>query len=127
MRFESVIRFVLSVLLAGVLFAALCTTSHAGVMEIVKTVTAAPSFLIGIGTLALLYALKRIPNIQISEFFRQTAHAGGVIVTVGLSKYKWSAPFWNSVVEPYFVDLLRNTVQSALNGFIQGVESDNVK
>ncbi len=124
-RLEKVIHCTAITFAGVVIILATCSIAHAGVMEMVRTVTAAPSFLIGIGTLALLYALKRIPNEQIAVLVHGIFKGIGTTITLGLGKYKWSAPVWNSVVEPYFIDLLRNTVQAAVDGLIAGVRSDN--
>ena len=45
-------------------------------------------------------------------------------MTLGLAKWKFSAKIWNQTIEPYFVDLLNNTVKAALDGFIDGLKSD---
>ena len=45
-------------------------------------------------------------------------------MTLGLSKFKWTKSLWNSTVEPYFIDLIDNTVGAAVQGFIDGLKSD---
>ena len=102
-----------------------CSLASASVMSIVKTVAGADSFLIGVVTVALLFALRAMPNDRIQAAVGSLFYSAGVTITLILGKYKWSAPFWNNVVEPFFVDLLRNTVQTAVNKLIEGVESDN--
>ena len=53
-----------------------------------------------------------------------TAYWAGTALTLGLSKWKWTKKIWNKTIEPYFVDLLNNTVKAACDGFIKGLKSD---
>ena len=52
------------------------------------------------------------------------AYWAGTAMTLGLSKFKWTKSLWNSTVEPYFIDLIDNTVGAAVQGFINGLKSD---
>ena len=45
-------------------------------------------------------------------------------MTLKLSKMKWTKDLWNATVEPYFIDLIDNTVGAFINGFINGLRSD---
>jgi len=103
----------------------LTTTAFAGVMETVKAVIGADSFIIGAITVVLLFVLKWIPNDKIQAFIGGLAYKLGVLLTLGLSKYKWSQPFWAKYVEPYFIDLVQNTVGTFTTKFIEGLKSDN--
>ena len=49
----------------------------------------------------------------------------GVTCTLGMGKWKYTKRFWNKTVEPYFVDLLDNTIGHGLAEFIRGLRSDN--
>ena len=81
---------------------------------------------IGGGSTAIaLWVLKKIPNDKIYSLVNGVCFKAGTIVTLGLSKDKWSKKIWNSTVEPYFVDLIDNTVGAAVDGFIKGLKSDN--
>ena len=50
----------------------------------------------------VLWLLKRIPNDKIQ-----------------------TKDLWNATIEPYFVDLIDNTIGAFVNGFINGLRSDD--
>ncbi len=101
------------------------TNAFAGVMETVKTIIGAESFIIGVITVILLFVMKWIPNDKIQAFVGGGAYKLGVVMTLGLSKYSWSRPFWAGYVEPYFIDLFNNTIGTFIAKFIEGLRSDN--
>ena len=72
-----------------------------------------------------LWALKKIPNKELYTWVETCTYAAGVTLTLGLSKWKWTKEIWNKTIEPYFVDLIDNTVGAAIKGFIDGLRSDN--
>ena len=81
--------------------------------------------LAGGGTSAIaLWLLKRIPNKTIYDTVSKTCFYAGSVMTLGLAKWKLTRKLWNSTIEPYFVDLLENTVGAAVKGFIDGLRSD---
>ena len=81
--------------------------------------------LAGGGTSAIaLWVLKKIPNEKIKSIVFNTFYRLGVVATLGLAKFKLTAKLWNTTIEPYLVDLVDNTVKSALDGFIKGLRSD---
>ena len=45
-------------------------------------------------------------------------------MTLGLGKWKFTKNIWNATIEPYFIDLVDNTVGAAVKGFIKGLRSD---
>ena len=51
----------------------------------------------------------------------------GVAMTLGLSKWKYTAKFWNKTIEPWFIDLIDNVVGEGIKQFIKGLRSDNSK
>jgi hypothetical protein len=108
-----------------VLLVAFSATAFAGVMETVKAIATAPSLIIGLVTVVLLYVLKAIPNDKIQALVGKFAYGLGVAMTLGLSKFKFTAPFWQTIIEPYFVDLVDNTIGTFTKKFIEGVRSDN--
>ena len=60
-----------------------------------------------------------------SRFHLQTPTRGaGKVMTLGLSKWKFTKGIWNKTIEPWFVDLLDNFVGSAVRGFIKGLRVD---
>ena len=82
--------------------------------------------IIGGGSAAItLWILKRIPNEDLYSWVETGAYWAGSIMTLGLAKFKFSKKIWNSTIEPYFVDLVENTMGAAINGFIKGLKSDN--
>ena len=79
----------------------------------------------GGSTAIALWVLKKIPNTKIYDTVRTVCYTAGTEMTLGLAKWSWSKKIWNQTVEPYFIDLLENTVGAAINGFIDGLKSDN--
>ena len=73
----------------------------------------------------VLWLLKRIPNDKIYDLVENSAHALGSLLTLRLSKWKWTKELWNATIEPYFVDLVDNTLGAFVNGFISGLRSDD--
>ena len=78
----------------------------------------------GSGAGIVLYILKKIPNEQICAWVEGICYAAGKCITLGLSKWKWTKNFWNSTIEPYFIDLIDNLVGGAVRGFIKGLRVD---
>ena len=78
----------------------------------------------GAGTITL-WALKKIPNEELYAWVKTCSYAAGVALTLGLSKWKWTKSIWNKTIEPYFVDLIDNTIGAAVKGFVDGLRSDN--
>ena len=74
---------------------------------------------------ALLWVLKKIPNDKICAVVETTFEKLGVLMTAGLTKWKFTAKIWNKTIEPYFIDLVDNLVGGALRGLIKGLKSDN--
>ncbi|QDP67950.1 MAG: hypothetical protein Tp1122DCM00d2C27307611_40 [Prokaryotic dsDNA virus sp.] len=71
-----------------------------------------------------LWLLKRIPNEDIYSWVKAGAYWIGAAMTLGLSKWKLTKKLWNATIEPYFIDLVDNTVGAAVQGFIEGLKSD---
>jgi len=112
-----------------VFMALFAVSAFAGILEVigttVKTVASSGSLWVGLGALVLVYILKAVPNQKIyglvNAFFKRL----GIVMTLGLTKWKWSAPFWQNTVEVWFIDILQNTVKAAIDGFIAGLRTDN--
>ena len=71
-----------------------------------------------------LWVLKRIPNEDIYSWVETGAYWAGTVMTLGLGKWRWTKGLWNSTIEPWFIDLIDNTVGAAVKGFIDGLRSD---
>ena len=83
------------------------------------------TMLVGGGSSAIaLWLLKRIPNEDIYSWVETGSYWLGSVITLGLGKWKLTKKLWNSTVEPYFIDLVDNTVGAAVKGFIKGLRSD---
>ena len=78
----------------------------------------------GAGGGIALYILKKIPNKEICAWVESICYTAGKVMTLGLSKWKFTKNIWNKTVEPYFIDLLDNFVGSAVRGFIKGLRVD---
>ena len=72
----------------------------------------------------VLWLLKRIPNEDLYAWVKAGSYWAGTAMTLGLSKFKWTRKVWNATIEPYFIDLVDNTVGAAVKGFIEGLRSD---
>ena len=71
-----------------------------------------------------LWLLKNIPNEDLYSWVETGAYWAGSFMTLGLGKWKLTKKLWNSTVEPWFIDLVDNTVGAAVEGFIKGLRSD---
>jgi Flp pilus assembly pilin Flp len=111
--------------LVFVMIALSASTVFAGVMEVVKAVATAPTLIIGLVTVVLLYIMKAIPNDKIYGIVKGFFNKLGIACTLGLNRYPFTAPFWEAYVEPWFIDLLKNTVGAAVDGFIAGLQTNN--
>lgn len=99
--------------------------AFAGVMEVVKSMAGSGQIWAGIGTVILLYVFKKIPNDKIYALVFNFFKRVGIVCTGGLNRYKWSAPFWETHIEAWFIDFLQNTIGAALNGYIEGLRTNN--
>ena len=79
----------------------------------------------GTGGGIALYILKKIPNESICKVVESTFETIGRVMTLGLSKWKFTKSIWNKTVEPWFIDLIDNVIGSVVRGFIKGLRSDN--
>ena len=73
----------------------------------------------------VLWLLKKVPNDKLYDIVENSAYALGSILTLRLSKMKWTKDLWNATIEPYFVDLVDNTLGAFIQGFIKGLRSDD--
>ena len=98
---------------------------EASIMEVVKSVVTGQFFLIPVVTAAILALFKVIPNDAIQNGVGKMARGLARALTLNMSKWKWTAPFWNKTIEPYLIDLLDNTLATFAREFIVGLRSDN--
>ena len=78
----------------------------------------------GTGGGIVLYMLKKVPNKEICDWVESICYTMGKVMTLGLSKWKFTKGIWNKTVEPWFIDLIDNFVGSAVRGFIKGLRVD---
>ena len=84
------------------------------------------TMLVGGGSSAIaLWLLKKIPNESLYSWVETGSYWLGATMTLGLGKWKLTRKIWNNTVEPYFIDLVDNTVGASVKGFIEGLRSDN--
>tara|TARA_Y100001963_G_scaffold24030_1_gene32127 strand:- start:1296 stop:1589 length:294 start_codon:yes stop_codon:yes gene_type:complete len=82
--------------------------------------------LAGGGTAAvILWVLKKVPNESICSVVETAFESLGKVMTLGLGKWGMTKKFWNSTIEPWFIDLVDNVFGSMVRGFIKGLRSDN--
>ena len=73
----------------------------------------------------VMFILKKIPNEDICFFVETSFEKLGVLMTAGLTKWKFTRKIWNKTIEPYFIDLVDNVVGGAIRGLVKGLRSDN--
>ena len=78
----------------------------------------------GTGGGIALYILKKVPNKEICAWVERICYTMGKVMTLGLSKWKFTKNIWNKTVEPWFIDLIDNFIGSAVRGFIKGLRAD---
>ena len=78
----------------------------------------------GTGGGIVLYMLKKVPNKEICVWVESICYTMGKVMTLGLSKWKFTKNIWNKTVEPWFIDLIDNFIGSAVRGFIKGLRVD---
>ncbi len=71
------------------------------------------------------WLFKLIPNDKIKLAVGKLMFGAGVAVTLGLSKWKVTAKFWNSIIEAWIIDLIDNVIGHGVQEFIRGLRSDN--
>lgn len=77
------------------------------------------------GGVVIAWVLRKIPNDKIQAVVGKFFYALGVTMTLGLAKWKYTAPFWESKIEPWFIDLVKNIVNTALDSWETGMRSNN--
>ena len=78
----------------------------------------------GTGGGIVLYILKKVPNKEICAWVESICYTMGKVMTLGLSKWKFTKGIWNKTIEPWFIDLIDNFIGSAVRGFIKGLRVD---
>ena len=94
---------------------------------VMNIVSGSPVIYGSISAAILGYFLKTIPTKHIKMVVGKFAYGLGCTVTLGLSKFAYTAPLWNKTIEPFFVDLIDNVVGTFTAKFIEGLRSDDKK
>lgn len=116
-----------TVCLLACLFLA-ASTASAGVKEVLGTLKDAAStgnLIAGLAVVILAWIFKTIPNDKIYGIVTAVFTKLGIAATLGLSRFKFTAPLWNKYIEPWVIDFIDNTIGAAVKGFIAGLRSDN--
>ena len=90
------------------------------------------NFIIGLGiavlgtilNLILKRFVTRDALFKMGSAIKKTFNGIGIAITLGASKISILKDLWNSIIEPYVIILLRCFVMNALDGLIQGLETD---
>ena len=112
------------VLFTGLFLFSFACSAFAGILSTLKDAATAGGVWAGLAVLVLAWIFKAIPNEKIYGLVSAFFEKAGTVVTLGLSKWKWTAPRWNKIIEPWAVDFIENTVGAAVKGFIAGLRSD---
>lgn len=100
---------------------------EANILSFLGSIAKQEFIYIPIAGAGLLAIFKAIPNDKLYGTIKSFFASAGKGMTLGLSSWKWSKPFWNSVIEPWFIDIIENTVKAAVDGIIEGLRVDNPK
>mmetsp|Transcript_29250 Transcript_29250/g.85771 ORF Transcript_29250/g.85771 Transcript_29250/m.85771 type:complete len:85 (-) Transcript_29250:1593-1847(-) len=65
-------------------------------------------------------AVSQVPGGIVVSALHKGAYAIGVGLTLGMSKWSWTAEIWNS----YIVDNLEKVFDALHSGFVNGLRSD---
>jgi len=98
-----------------------------GIISAVVGFLTSGNILFGIGSAVVLYLLKRAKNEKVRGFFKVICKAPGVLLTTMMTSNKLTGAIWNKAIEPFFIDLIDNIVGGAMEGFFEGLHSDNDK
>ena len=74
---------------------------------------------------AVLWVFKKMNNDKLYDLVENSAYAAGKIITLNMSSWKYTKKSWKTKIEPYFVDLIDNTVGAFVSGLISGLRSDD--
>jgi len=118
-------RFIWIFALLMVCFAGSAFAGIMGVLGTLKNAATTGNLWAGLAVIVIAWIFKAIPNAKIYGFIEALFNKLGTVCTLGLSKYKFTAPLWNKYIEPWIVDFIENTVGAAVKGFIAGLRSDD--
>lgn len=116
---------ILLVLFATSAFAISITGILGTFKNAITAVGTSGSLWVGLTIVVLAWLFKTIPNEKIYGTVEKLFTKLGTICTLGLCKFKYTAPLWNKYIEPWVIDFIDNTVGAAVRGFIAGLRSDN--
>tara|TARA_R100000808_G_C2124843_1_gene135264 strand:+ start:753 stop:1034 length:282 start_codon:yes stop_codon:yes gene_type:complete len=72
-----------------------------------------------------LTILRFLPNEDIYEFVEKMCYRAGRVITLGMASRRSPVKeIWNSKIEPWFIDVLENTIGAAVHGIIRGLKTD---
>jgi len=75
---------------------------------------------------AILLAIFRImPNDKIQNVVGKFAYRLGSIVTLGMNRWHYTKPFWETIIEKWIIDFVDNIFVTFAKEFINGLRSDN--
>ena len=93
--------------------------------SVISFISSNTNLIAGGGTVGIvLWVLKKVPNDYIQEMVETFFYGIGRAMTLGLSKWSMTKKFWNSTIEPWFIDFIDNVVGGAVRGFIKGLRVD---
>jgi len=77
-----------------------------------------------VGAVILAWILKKIPNNEIKKVVGTVMFNLGRYGTLKLSQWKYTAKFWNKIIEPWIIDFIDNVIGEGVREFIRGLRSD---
>ncbi len=104
---------------------AFAVPAFAGILGTLKDAASTGNLITGLVVVILAWVFKAIPNDKIYGFVTAVFNKLGIACTLGLTRYKFTAPLWNKYIEPWIIDFIDNTVGAAVAGLIAGMRSDN--
>jgi hypothetical protein len=105
------------------------SAAFAGILQTVKdfggAITSGQGLTSALIAAILLAVFRWVPNEWIQTVVGKFARGLGVICTLFMSRMKFTGALWNTIIEPFFIDLIDNTVATFIREFIAGLRHDN--
>lgn len=124
-------RFFQAIILAMAIVFVTAPVAIAGVLQTAKdfagAVTSGKGLTTALITAVLLAIFRWIPNDLIKDKFGWLMERFGNLTTLFMNKFKFTAPFWETVIEPFFIDLIDNVLVTGIQRYVKGLRHDYIQ
>jgi len=97
----------------------------AGVMDVVVSIATNKFVFLPVLTATLLALFKIVPNAKIQAAVGKVARFLANAINVAVGKKSWFKTVWNATIEPWFIDLINNTLVTFAKEFTAELLEDN--